>query len=184
MWHHSQHRHAGSWQEHLFLGPQAAGLRQKQVIEEPLIQKKIDCFPSFPWLPLRDLSLARTCCPGEFSPAASLPTAITFCHVVKQLISTFLLSQPVFQPGFPSLHQVNPGFGFFSVCLYSVLALRRLGGRRHRWLLTHVQQPAGLYQVLPAQRVLERPPGKGLRKVKWPTRLWWAPCRGFGWGCG
>lgn len=43
MQHYSQHRYAGTWQEHMVLGPQIADL-SKQVIEELLILKRLTAF--------------------------------------------------------------------------------------------------------------------------------------------
>lgn len=43
MQHYSQHRHEGSWQKHLFLGPQAAGLLKTGYWRTN--SEKIDCFP-------------------------------------------------------------------------------------------------------------------------------------------
>lgn len=178
---YSQHRHEGSWQEHLFLGPQAAGLLKTSCWRTD--SEKIDRF-HIPLALLRDFSLSCTCCPGEFSMALSLSTAIAFCHITEWFISTFLHLRRDFpisseKPGSSLPAQSQTGVvWFFSVCFYLVLALWRLGGCCHRWLLTHVQQPAGLHQVLSAQRVLECPPGKGLCKVKQQTRPCQAPCRG------
>lgn len=90
----------------------------------------------------------------------------------------FLLCS-AFQPGSPFPAHSEPRR--FSICLHSVLALWRLGGCHHWWLPTHIQQPAGLHQILPAQWVLECSPGKGLCKVSQPA----APCHAlFGWGGG
>lgn len=108
MQHYSQHRHAATCQDQLFLGPQIAGL-SKQVIEELLIQKRLTAFHiSFG-------SLKGPLCPGEFSTAASLTIAISFGHITKQLISTFLLSQPDFPARLPlpALRQ----FSLFFLCL-------------------------------------------------------------------
>lgn len=95
-----------TWQEQLFLGPQIPGL-SKEVIKDLLTQKRLTAFH------ISFCSLKEPFCPGEFSTAASLTEAISCGHITKQLIATFLLSQPDFSARLPLPAPSQSSFHFF-----------------------------------------------------------------------